>query len=265
MTEYLGTGDPTRSLSLLWGRLTPSTRGPAAGSTPGEIAAAAIRLGDEGGLDAVSMRKVAERLGRSTMSLYTYVRSKAELLELMLDTVLGELPLEYDRSDGWRAAAETCAREVWSFYERHPWVLQIADTRATLGPNETASYESQLRIFDDLGLSGLDMTRLVGVLGSFVRGSASSVANARAAEHATGISDDDWWRARTSVLDDVVGEDYATRFPTVTKLQAQEQTFDEPWDGEIVGSYMETVARDTFEFGLARLLDGIEAFLDARS
>ena len=71
------------------------------------------------------MRKVAERLGRSAMSLYTYVPGKAELLDLMLDTVLGELPTAYSEN-GWRAAVEASARDGWDFYQRHPWVLQVS-------------------------------------------------------------------------------------------------------------------------------------------
>jgi len=92
MPEYAGRGDPRRTLELLWGRVAPPARGPKQGLTPLEIARAAIELADADGLDGVTMRKVADRLGRSAMSLYTYVPSKAELVDLMLDTSLGEVP-----------------------------------------------------------------------------------------------------------------------------------------------------------------------------
>ena len=88
--EYAGRGDPRRSLDLLWGDAPRPSRGPKPGLDVATIVAAAIALADADGLDGLSMRRVAERLGVGTMSLYTYVPSKAELLDLMLDTVYGE-------------------------------------------------------------------------------------------------------------------------------------------------------------------------------
>ena len=126
MTEYSGRGDPRRSLELLWGTGQESTRGPKPGLAVVDIVASAIELADTDGLAALSMRKVAERLGRSVMTLYTYVPGKAELLDLMLDTTLGELPTTYALDHGWRAAVEASARDGWDFYERHPWVLQVS-------------------------------------------------------------------------------------------------------------------------------------------
>ena len=89
--EYAGRGDPRRSLDLLWGDGPRPTRGP----KPGLSVATIVRDRDRRSptrraSTALSMRRVAERLGVGTMSLYTYVPSKAELLDLMLDTVYGE-------------------------------------------------------------------------------------------------------------------------------------------------------------------------------
>lgn len=258
MTEYAGRGDPRRSLALLWGADERSTRGPKPGLSVAAIVEAAIALADADGLEAVSMRKVSERLGRSAMSLYTYVPSKAELIDLMLDTALGELPTDYPLGDGWRAAIEASARDGWAFYERHPWVLQISGARSLLGPHELDLYESQLRILDAVGLGGTDLTRAVGAVSSFVRGSAKAVSDARTAEQATGMTDDEWWSARSAILEEMVGDQWPTRFPISMRL-AEEQVFDQldrPDDGM---PYLVRDALDTFEFGLQRLLDGIEA------
>jgi AcrR family transcriptional regulator len=187
MTVYAGRGDPRRSMELLWGGGEAPRRGPKPGLNTSAVAAAAIELADAEGLGALSMRKVAERLGRSAMSLYTYVPGKAELLDLMLDTALGELPTAYPRDGGWRAAVEASARDGWDFYQRHPWVLQISGSRALLGPHELDLYETQLRLVDGLGLDGVEMTRVVGVVAGFVRGSAKAVSDARTAEQATGV------------------------------------------------------------------------------
>jgi AcrR family transcriptional regulator len=265
MTEYAGRGDPRRTLELLWGRAEPPARGPKQALSIDEIVAAAIAVADTEGLGAVSMRKVAERLGKSAMGLYTYVPGKAELLDLVLDTVLGELPTDYPLDDGWRAAAERWARDGWAFYERHPWVLQISGTRAALGPHEFDVYETQLRIFDGLGLTPVEMTRVVGVLSSFVRGAAKTVSDARAAEQATGVSDDDWWNARNPVLGELTSDLWASRYPVSGRL-AEAQAFDQldraPDD---TTSYLERDALDTFEFGLQRLLDGVAVYIETRS
>lgn len=266
MTEYAGRGDPRRTLALLWGRSEAPTRGPKPALSVAEIVAAGIAIADEEGLAAVSMRKVGERLGKSAMSLYTYVPGKAELLDLMLDAVLGELPTTYDLAGGWRPAMERSARDGWAFYERHPWVLQVSGTRAALGPHEFDLYETQLRLVDGLGLSGVEMTRVVGVVGSFVRGAAKAVSDARTAEQATGISDDDWWNARAPLLEEIAGDaaDWGERYPTVTKL-SEEQAFDQLDRPDDTTPYLVQDALDTFEFGLQRILDGVDAYINTRN
>jgi AcrR family transcriptional regulator len=222
------------------------------------IVAAAIELADAEGLSAVSMRRVAERLRKSAMALYTYVPGKAELLDLMLDTVYGELAVDHDLAGGWRAAVEASARASWAFYERHAWVLQISGARALLGPGELDVFESQLRLLDNLGLSGVDVMRTVGVVAGFVRGSAKALSDARTAEQATGLSDDDWWSARSPYFEELSADVWPTRYPTIAKL-SEEHAFDAPADDE--NPYMVQDALDTFEFGLQRLLDGIEAYV----
>lgn len=266
MTEYAGKGDARRSMALLWGRCEAPTRGPKQGLSVERIVAAAIELADAEGLGAVSMRKVGERLGASAMALYTYVPAKTELVDMMLDTALGELPTAYDREHGWRAAAEEWARAMWAFYQRHPWYLQVSVARPLLGPNELAGYEAQLTIFDGLALSGLEMGWVVGSMASFVVGAASALAQARAAEQVTGKSDGEWWSERSALLAEMADFDWAERYPTTVRLAEQELAFAQPHrDPSDTTSYMERDALDNFEFGLARLLDGIEAFAERRS
>ena len=103
--EYSGGGDPERSIELLWGLREPPGRGPKPRLTVAKITRSAIELADTEGLTALSMRRVAERLGVSTMSLYTYVPGKAELIDLMLDTVYGETARPDDPPASWRAGS----------------------------------------------------------------------------------------------------------------------------------------------------------------
>jgi AcrR family transcriptional regulator len=264
MAEYSGRGDPKRSLELLWGRSEAPTRGPKPALTVGAVVAAAVELADAEGLGALSMRRVAERLAKSAMSLYTYVPGKGELLDLMLDTVYAELPTAYDLAGGWRPAVEAAARDGWALYERHPWVLQVAGARPVLGPHELDLYETQLRLVDGLGLTGIEMTRVVGVVAGYVRGAAKAVSDTRTAEQATGVSDDEWWNARQPLLDELSGDEWPDRYPVSSRL-GEEHAFEQPdRDPADTTPYLLRDALDTFEFGLQRLLDGIEAYIDAR-
>ena len=263
MTEYASRGDPKRSMELLWGAAQAPTRGPKPGLDVTTIVAAAIELADAEGLGAVSMRRVGERLDKSAMALYTYVPGKAELLDLMLDTIYGELAATYPLDDGWRPAVEASARATWALYARHPWVLQVAGTRALLGPGELDLYESQLRLFDGLGLTAVDVMRAVGVVSGFVRGAAKALSDARSAEQATGVSDDDWWNARSPYLDELSADLWTTRYPTIAKL-SEEHAFDQLDRPDDETPYMVQDALDTFEFGLQRLLDGLESYISSR-
>lgn len=88
--EHSGKGDPARSLALLWRTSERTSRKGKPDLSVDRIVRAGIEIADAEGLAALSMRRVAERLGVGTMSLYTYVPGKAELLDVMLDTVYGE-------------------------------------------------------------------------------------------------------------------------------------------------------------------------------
>jgi AcrR family transcriptional regulator len=257
-TQYSGSGDPARSLELLWGARKRPTRGPRPGLSVERIVRTAIELADAGGLEALSMRRVADQLGVGAMSLYTYVPAKAELLDLMLDTVLGEVARPDGAEGGWRAGLELRAREDWALYHRHPWVLQISGTRALLGPNETALFDATLHAAAGTGLSGREMVLVVTLVGEYAKGAAKSAVDAAHAERRTGVSDEQWWAARAPLFEQYFD---ASRYPTLMQLQASGAF--EPLEGA-EEEYNLRQALDGFEFGLARVLDGIEAFVKER-
>jgi AcrR family transcriptional regulator len=254
MTEYTGRGDPARSMALLWGTQKPPTRGPKPGLQVEKIVEAAIRVADAEGLGALSMRRVAGELGVGTMSLYTYVPGKAELLDVMLDTVLGEVALPDGAAGDWRARLEAYARELWAHYHRHPWAFGVSGARSLLGPNETALYEASLAAVADIGLSGREMVHVVTLVAEYVRGAARRAVEAAQVAKQTGVTDAEWWRDREPLLDQVFDPG---RYPTVTRI-AEEGAFDQPEGGL---DYNLQDALDSFEFGLARVLDGVEAFV----
>jgi AcrR family transcriptional regulator len=255
-TDYSGGGDPARSLRLLWRDQPRPTRGPRPGLSVDRVVAAAVELADAEGLAALSMRRVAERLGAGTMSLYTYVPGKAELLDVMLDTVLAEVARP-DRAGGWRAGLELRARGDWALYHRHPWILQLSPSRALLGPNETELFEATLSAVDGIGLSGAEMVLVVSLVAEYTRGAAQRAVGAAQAERRTGISDDQWWAARAPLFDRYFDP---SRYPTVTSVAAS-GAFEQPTGG---ADYTVARARESFEFGLPRVLDGIEAFINGK-
>ena len=246
-TEFTGTGDPARSMALLWRQPgTPSARrGPKPSLDVDGIVAAAVRLADAEGLAAVSMRRIAADLGVAAMTLYTHVPGKGELVDLMLDAVLGELYPDEQAvtAGGWRARLTAMARANWDFFLRHPWALHVATGRPPLGPGLMRKYELELRAVDGLGLPELQMDLLVTLVNGFVRGTAGGVQEKADAERLTGITEDQWWAATEPYVAQVFDPE---RYPTAARVG--------PVAGEEVGAYD---PERSFEFGLERLLDGV--------
>lgn len=249
--HYGGRGDPVRSMELLWRDTTAPARargrGPKPGLTVERIVAAAMELADAEGLAALSMRRVAERLGVGTMSLYTYVPGKAELVDVMFDTALGELG-DLD-APTWRERLELIARANLALFRRHPWMLAVtANSRPPLGPNSIANYDRDLRAVDGIGLSDLEMDSVVTMIYVYVQGAANTAMEAASTEPATGVSDLDWWNTHAPLLEKVFDP---TRYPTAARIGAKAgETYQSAYDPE-----------HGFNFGLARLLDGIAALL----
>jgi AcrR family transcriptional regulator len=125
----------------IWCRPDPGTR--RARLTRDDIAGAALRIADAEGIEAVSMRRVAATLGVGTMSLYHYVQTKDELLDLMTDAMMGEalVPDEELPAD-WRAALETIARRSLETFRRHPWAIN--EPLTTPGPNGMRHFDQSL-------------------------------------------------------------------------------------------------------------------------
>lgn len=250
-TEFSGAGDLKRSIALLWGVAGPTRRGPKPSRSVDDVVQAAIHLADTEGLAAFSIRRVAEALGLSAMSLYTYVPSKAELIDLMLDRVAGESDAADAMVEGWRSRLEQIARQGWMRAQRHPWIMQVGTHRPPLGPNVLARVEQTLQAVDGLGLYDLEMDLLTSLLADYVRGAVRAVLEAREVEKLSGMSDEQWWALNAELLKNLVDRD---RYPTTVRV------------GEAYRAARE-IGPDhvrSFEFGLARVLDGIAVFIEQR-
>lgn len=127
-------------------------------------------------------------------------------------------------------------------------MLEISTYRAALGPNSLRKYERELQAVADVGLSDLEMDLVASVVSDHVRGAARTALEGRLAAQRTGQSDAQWWDAHGELLQQLVDPQ---RFPLATRV------------GAAAGAeYGATTAPErSFEFGLQRLLDGIQAFV----
>jgi AcrR family transcriptional regulator len=253
MTDSSGSADPARTVALLWGIRHLPQRGPRHTLTTDQVIATAVGIADaDKDLTALSMRRVGESLGVGTMSLYTYVSSRAELVEAMLDTVHGEAVrlLEVLAPGDWRDRLRQVAAINWELYLRHPWMLQIFTGRPPLGPNTIAMYDLELRVVDGIGLTDVEMDATITVVHTHVEGVARRKVEAERVERHTGITDAQWWEAAAPALAKVFDP---ARHPVADRV------------GTAAG-HAHQAAYDVeheYAFGLDRIIDGLAVLIDS--
>lgn len=251
--KKVSTTDPMRRLALLWGSQTAAGR---SGLTVKAIVTAAIAIADAEGVDALSMRNVAERLDVGTMSLYTHVPGKTELIDLMFDTAFGEV---YERVEepaqqpgDWRDAMRFIAQRNWNLYLTHPWMLKISLGRPVLGPHTSLKYEAELRPLDQLGLSDVEMDASLTLILTHVEGCARAHSALQRTQQDTGMTDAEWWVTQAPLLDKIVDP---TRFPVATRVGT---SAGEAYQGASNPEHVLT-------FGLERILAGIDELIRAKT
>lgn len=235
-------------IELLWGRQAPPSRGPKPSLTVGGIVDTAIGIAEVDGLGAVSMRRLAEELGMTTMALYRYIPGKDGLLHLMFDAGVGTPPAPAGRPGPWRAELVGWARAMRARYRQRPWLAQMPITGPPLGPNNLAWMEAAVRALQRAGLPPEQQVRSLLLLAVFVRGEALLDLGLARAEADTGTSLDEQGEAFGTLLAALDAE----RFPALVELVRT---------GVFVG---QDEPDADFEFSLARILDGIEALLPER-
>ncbi|MGW2106275.1 TetR/AcrR family transcriptional regulator [Streptomyces sp. NPDC001948] len=205
------------------------------------IVGAAIALADEGGLEAVSLRKVAARLDAGPMRLYRFISTKEELFDLMVDEVHAEIRSGEQPGD-WREALRVLAQRTRQAALRHEWLADLLGGRPALGPNRLAVTEATLAAFDELTDIDTVMRAVETVSAYFIGAVRREITNLRA-ERATGLSKHDWQRASGPHLTGMLA---TGRFPALARAV---------YDGTDVD------AETSFATGLDWVLDAVAAKL----
>jgi AcrR family transcriptional regulator len=163
----MATGNDSRPI---WAVPEPADRKPR--YTREQIAAAALRIADIEGFDAVTMQRIAAELGAGTMTLYYYVRTKADIVALMQDAILADILIPDDElPPDWRAAMTAVARRSRQVLMAHPWSLSSLD-EAQFGPNAMRHFEQSLAATTDAGLSVAARLELIAAVDDYVAGNA---------------------------------------------------------------------------------------------
>ena len=228
-----------KNLAILYAARDAHRRGPRPALTLDGVIEAAIAIADAEGLPGVSMAKVAERLGFTTMSLYRYVKSKDELLVLMADTA-NRAPAPAPEPESWRAGLTAWAKRVFQLYRQHPWLLQVPMSAPPAGPSQLLWMEAGLQNLGTLDVpEGLKL-QIVQLLHGYARSEAQLSADLGTLGPDAGTA-----AQYGQILRAVT--DPATH-PALTRLVAS-GIFDGPTDYDDDAD---------FGFGLSTILDGVE-------
>jgi AcrR family transcriptional regulator len=159
---------PPSGLERLWGGGQGPDRKPRLGLSLDRIVESGVEIADKDGLAGVSMKRVAEALGFTTMSLYRYVASKDDLLLLMHDTVWQPPPGLDAPLDGWRSGIAHWTREQFLIMQRHPWLEQVRHIDRAGTPSQVAWMELGLRALAETPLTEYQKVEVLLVLSGYV-------------------------------------------------------------------------------------------------
>lgn len=200
------------------------------------ILAAALALADREGLEAVSMRRLAEELGAGTMTLYTYFRGKDELLDAAVDQAAAAVTIPPDEGS-WESQLRALIKEIYCSLVEHPSGVQLRRSRPILSPAALRTTEAGLRILLRAGFSRTDAARAWRSLFVYTFGFADFTPP----ELPPAVRRD--WQERLEALP-------ADEFPALTSTAREG---------------VETMSGEAqFDHGLERLLRGLASDLDGR-
>jgi AcrR family transcriptional regulator len=233
---------------VIWSRLDRSARRPQPSLTHEQIVRAAIQIADTEGVEAFSMRKVASRLGAGTMSLYRYVATKDDLLDLMVDTAIGEEAPPDRPSGDWRAELAGLARRSRRLGLRHPWVIGFVVGRPNLGPNSLRLLEYSMASVDGLDLDVDGMLDMISTVSAFVAGFVQTELAEAEARRRTNLTEEQWRARMAPYIRDLVA---TGRYPFLERIVVEAEDYPD--------------VDATFERRLSLVLDGLAVDLGRRT
>lgn len=239
--------------ALSWGIVKQGKRGPKGELSIKQIVDTAVGIADMDGLSAVSMSRVAQTLGYTTMSLYRYITSKDDLLLLMQDAVC-DIPIPpEDENQDWREGMREYVRGCMHIFVKHPWYGDIPVTGVPVSPNILKLIDWLLRSMRSFPLNDFEKMSIVLLLSSYGRSLGLIQADMNKAVKA-GAGPDDFsgvpYSAALKLL--VKPEQYPDLYPIVMSgIYAGEREAENPIVNDL-------------EFGLDRILDGIEQYLEQK-
>lgn len=211
-----------------------------------EIVTAAIELLDAEGLDGLSMRRLGATIGAGATSLYFYVANKDELLELAVDEIMGEIVVPDTAEAGWRAAAAGFMQTYRAVILRHPWIIGLLGIRPAIGPKSMRMADRLIALLNTAGFTGMDVAWASSVLMSQVLGAAT-----------IGAAQDSMVAHSGKSANEIV----AQMEPYVTRIAADYPNYAK-WYREHSDIDSEKYQDDAFRFGVERVLDGLETWLN---
>jgi len=148
----------------------PSTPPPRTRLTRERVLHAAIALADAEGPEALSMRRIGRTLGVEAMSLYNHVAGKDDLVDGIIQYVLGEMEVPSPREE-WRTAIRTRARSAREVFARHPWAMGLLESRSTdSSPLRLGYYDSVLGSLREAGFDTATAIRAFSIVDAFIFG-----------------------------------------------------------------------------------------------
>jgi AcrR family transcriptional regulator len=247
VNEVIAGVELPESLRRLWDRAAPAKK-PRRSLSLDRIVNAAIEIADTEGLSALSMARLAERLGSAPMSLYRHVASKEELYDFMIDAAARESSVV--ATDDWRAGLAEWIADLMALYQRHPWILQLPMSKPPLDPGQLDWLERGLLIQQSTPLTVAEKLGVVLTLLEYARGHAAIANSLEGTDASFGLP-----LPYGQLLAQLVDE---ARFPMLTAAISAGAFEPPPVDSE-------ADLQEDLQFGLNLILDGVAALIRSRA
>jgi AcrR family transcriptional regulator len=231
------------AVDLIWTRLAHAKQDKQPALSREQMVRAAMELADTEGTQALSMRRLAAKLGAGTMSLYWYIARKEDLLDLLMDAGMGEMELPAHPTRDWRAEVFEFAQQTGAVLLRHPWLALLLGTRPGLGPQWLKRLEFFLAALDGLGLTMTEKARMFSLVDGYVTGFVLRELEEEKTIRRMGMTEAEWQAAVGPYMQQLVR---SGNYPHLARYLAESE------EGPI---------SESFTFGLDCLLDGMAVYL----